>query len=477
MVMGFFGGGFDRLRRKARPTETLGSSGTVILAGFIQRNEKNPKVRDVERWKTFSDQLVNTDVVGASVRYYLNLGSAAKWTVDPADETPAAQDVADFVDEVLRDMETPWTRVVRRGLMYRYWGFGIQEWTAKKREDGKIGLRDIEPRPAHTIERWDTDKETGHVLGVVQLRPQDQKRAYLPRTKIVYVVDDSLSDSPEGLGIARQVSETIQRLVRFQELETIGFETDLRGIPKGRAPYSVLADLKKKKKITEAERVAILEPLTTWIGSHVKSIEAGVMVDSSVYRDTGENKTPSGTPLWDVELMTGGSTGMEAVAAAIERLQREIARLFGTEGILLGGANVGSLALSRDKSHQLAVVVDSALSELKEAYQRDVVETVCILNGIPRELWPSLSPEEMQYHDIEQLTTALGDLATAGAPLAINDPAVNVIRSQMGLPDAPEEDAVDASGRGGGTPPPNPDDLPDPDDPEDPDDLDDIDDE
>ena len=450
MVMGIFGGGLDRLRRKARPTETIGSSGTVVLAGMIQRNEKNAKIQGTERWRTFSDQLANIDVVGASVRYFLNLGSAAKWTVDPADDTPAAQDVADFIDDVLRDMQTPWTRVVRRGLMYRYWGFGIQEWTAKKREDGKIGLLDIEPRPAHTIERWDTDPETGHVLGVVQLKPATQKFAYLPRTKIVYLVDDSLSDSPEGLGIARQISETIQRLQRFQDLEVIGFEADLKGIPKGRAPYSVLADLKAKNKITEVERVAILAPLTDFIENHVKSVKAGLMLDSSVYRGTDEAKTPSSTPLWDVELLTGGGTSVEAVAAAIERLGREIARLFGTEGILLGGANVGSMALSRDKSHQFAVVVDSALSELKEAYQRDIVETVCSLNGIPRELWPSLSPEEMQYHDIEQLTTALGDLATAGAPLAINDPAINVIRSQMGLPDAPEEDAVDASGRGGG---------------------------
>jgi hypothetical protein len=471
MVMGFFGGGIDRLRRKVRPTETIGSSGTVVLAGFIQHNEKNANVRDTARWRTYSDNLANIDVVGASVRYYLNLGTAAKWSLDPADDTPAAQDVADFIDDVIRDMRTPWARVVRRGLMYRYWGFGIQEWTAKKREDGKIGLLDVEARPAHTIERWDRDEDTGHVVGVVQLRPQDQKLAYLPRTKIVYVVDDSLSDSPDGFGIARQISETVQRLQRFQELETIGFETELRGIPKGRAPYAVLDDLKAKKKIKESERVAILAPLKDFIENHIISVKTGVMIDSSVYRATDEGKTPSATPLWDVELMTGGSTGMEAVAAAIERLQREIARLFGTEGILLGGSNVGSLALSRDKSHQLAVVVDSALSELKEAYQRDIVETVCTLNGIPRELWPTLSPEEMQYHDIEQLTTALGDLATAGAPLAINDPAVNVIRSQMGLPDAPEEDAVDASGRSDhlpGDPDPDPDpDLdpePDPDD-------------
>jgi len=448
MANGLFGLG--RLRRRVRPTETVGSSGTVVLSGFIERNETNAKVQGTARWKTFSDHLVNVDVVAASVRYYLNLGQSAKWTLEAADETPAAVETAEFVDDVLRDMRTPWAQVVRRGLMYRYWGFGIQEWTAKKRDDGKIGLLDVEARPAHTIERWDTD-DSGHVVGVVQLMPATQKLAYLPRTKIAYVVDDSLSDSPEGLGIARQLTETATRLQRYQQLETVGFETDLQGVPKARAPYGVLDEMKRIKKITEAERVAILQPLTDFVTQHIRSVETGVMLDSATYRDQGETKAPSGVPLWDVELLTGsGSMSLQAIAAAVERLQREIARLFGTEGILLGGANVGSLALARDKSHQLAVVIDSALTELAQAYQTDLVETICTLNGIARDLWPTLTPEEMQFRDVEQLTAALGDLATAGAPLGPDDPAINVVRSLMGLPDAPEEDEVDASGRGGG---------------------------
>ena len=466
MAKGIFGSGLDRLRRRVRPTETVGSSGTVVLSGYIQRNEKNAKVQGTERWKTFSDHLVNVDVVAASVRYYLNLGQSAKWTLEPADETPAAIEVAEFVDEVLHDMRTPWTRVIRRGLMYRYWGFGIQEWTAKKREDGKIGFLDVEPRPAHTIERWDTDPDTGHILGAIQLKPATQKLAYLPRTKIAYVVDDSLSDSPEGLGIARQITETAIRLQRYQQLETVGFETDLQGIPKIRTPFAVLEALKKKGELSEAAMNAILAPLTEWAQDHIRSVKTAVVLDSATYRGTGESKTPSSTPLWDVELLTGtGSTSLQSMAGAIERLQREIARLFGTEGILLGGANVGSLALARDKSHQLAVVIDSALSELAQVYQRDLVETICSLNGIARELWPTLTPEEMQFRDVEQITAALTDLATAGAPMGPNDPAENVVRSLMGLPDAPEADALDASGRSDhlpGDPDPDPGLEPDP---------------
>lgn len=477
MAAAFFQGISGSIRRSSpAPTETIGTSGTVILAGFIQSREKNPALRDDRRYETYSDILANIDIVGASVRYYLNLATAASWTVEPADaDDPQAVEVADFVEDVLGDMLTPWRRVVRRALMYRYYGFSVQEWTAKSRADGKIGFEDIAARPQSTIERWDTD-DPGNVLGVTQRVDNKLGRAnaevYLPRTKIVYVVDDSLNDSPEGFGLFRHMVETSQRLKRFQDLEAFGFETDLRGIPKGRAPYGVLDSLKKDGLIDDAEAAKILAPLEDFIKKHIKSPELGIMLDSSVYRDEGETRSPSSVPLWDLELLTGGNTSAVAVAAAIERLQREMARIAGTEGLLLGGDKVGSLALSKDKTANFALIVDSALKELTESFQKDVVETLMALNGIDEDLWPKLVPEQIQYRDIEQITGALESLSNAGAPLAPDDPAIDVIRGLLGLPPQPMDDAIlDANLRGTGddppTPPTPPDDQVDPDNPDD----------
>ena len=446
-------------RRSVPPTETVGTSGTVILSGFIVSNEKNTKVNE-DRYQTYSDLLVNVDIIGASVRYYLNLGSKAEWTVEPADDSDAAQEVADFVDEVINDMRTPWYRVVRRSLMHRYYGFSIQEWTAKRREDGRIGLLDIEARPQHTIERWDTDPG-GHVEGMVQRAPTTGEELYLPRAKVIYVVDDSLADSPEGLGLFRHMAETAARLQRYQVLEKFGFENDLRGIPKGRAPYAHLRDAVKANRLTEAERATILAPLEGFIKKHLTNPELGIAIDSEVWRGRGEDATPSSTPLWDLELLTGGTTGIAAVGNAIERLQRELARLAGTEGLLLGGDKVGSLALSRDKTQNFALVVDSALTELREVYDKDVIGTIMLLNGIPDDLWPVFKVEQIQYRDVEQISGVLVDLGQAGAPLLPGDPAINVLRSLLGLPDQPEPDLEDLNLRGGaGGGDPNPDDLP-----------------
>ena len=60
-----------------------------------------------------------------------------------------------------------WARIVRRAAMYRFYGFSIQEWTAKRRPDGLLTLADVAPRSQMTIERWDMLTD-GSIQGVVQ---------------------------------------------------------------------------------------------------------------------------------------------------------------------------------------------------------------------------------------------------------------------------------------------------------------------
>lgn len=448
---------FERLRgnRRPAPTQTIGVGGTVVIGGWIQETETNALVRGRQRYRTYSNLLANVSIVAAGCRYFLNLISHATWTVEPADESAEAEEIAELLEAVLYDMETPWARVVRRMAMYRYYGFSVSEWTAKRREDGAIGFLDVEPRPQSTIERWDVD-EHGRVEGMTQRRPKDQAEIYLPRQKVVYVVDDSLSDSPEGLGLFRHLVEPSQRLQRYQMLEAFGFETDLRGIPKIFAPIGELNRLVKQQALTAKEKADILEPLEKFAENHIKSPELSVLLDSATYLGNDENATPSSVRQYDVELLQGSASGgLDAMARAIERINREMARIMGVEGLLLGGEKVGSQALSTDKSHNFYLIVDSSLNEIQEAVEKDLVEPFMRLNGFDPALQPEATPQKVSFQDIEQVTGALESMARSGATLAPDDPVINVVRSLMNLPDQPELDlAIDASGRGRGAPEP-----------------------
>ncbi len=434
----FFRGVFDR--KSTPPTEAGGVPGTAIFGGFIERREESPKLADnFDRYKTFSDLITNVSIVAAGVRFFLNLVAKAGWKVEPADDSPLAAEIAEFIDFALHDMATPWTRVVRITAAYRLYGFSVQEWIAKRNDDGRIGLRDIQARPQYTIEKWDTE-EDGSVIGVMQRSPQTGEELYLERGKLLYAVDDSLSDSPEGLGLLRHLVEPSIRLRRFEQLEGFGYETDLRGIPFGKAPIAELNKLVKAGTITSAQAKEALAPIQTFIQKHIQTPSLGLVLDSSTYLSEDEAARPSNVPQWDLNLLSSsGGTSLDAAARTIERINREMARILGVEHLLLGGDGKGSLALSRDKTQNFGLIIDSTLTELEWVMQRDVVRVLVMLNGWPEELTPRLKTEQVQYRDVEQITQAIRDLADSGAPLMPGDPVVDEIRDLLGLSKVPQE--------------------------------------
>lgn len=434
----FFGGLLGGRRdTKVRPTETVGHIGTAIYGGFVVSNEVESSLQDRARFQTFSQILANCSIVAASTRYFLNLIGGADWSFVPADH-PRGSEYADLAEEILTiDPYTPFARQVRRAAMYRFYGFSIQEWTARRRADGILTLRDVAARAQITIERWDLNLD-GTVNGVVQRNPQDQQEVYLPRGKIVYLVDDSLNDSPEGLGLFRHVVESARRLERYEQLEGFGFESDLRGIPIGRAPYSELAQRLRSGEITIEQAREAVAPLENFIKNHIKKPDLGLMMDSTVFTGQDEERNPSATPKFDLSLLTGSATTLPDAARAIERVNREIARVLGTESLLLGSGE-GSLALARDKTHQFALVVDAALVEIGAAFRRDLLDVIWKLNGWDPETRPELTARSVSYRDVEQVARSLREMSLAGAVLPPDDPAINEVRALLGL--SPQRDA------------------------------------
>lgn len=419
-------------RAKVSPTETIGAPGTAIFGGFVDENEKDGSLVGTERYRTFSELLANVSIVAAGTRYFLNLVAKSGWKFEAADH-PDGQRFAELAEEyLLDDPRTPWHRIVRRAAMYRFYGFSVQEWTAQRRPDGGISMKDIAPRAQFTIDRWDIDDE-GFVRGVVQRSPQTSADLYLPRQKLVYLVDDTLSDSPMGLGLFRHLVDPARRLQRYEQLEGWGFETDLRGTPIGFGPYEELREAQASGDLTLAQRAQIEAPMRDFIENHVRNPKLGLLLDSMTYTTTDEAQRPSNQRKWDIDLLKATAGTQKEVAEAIERLNLEMARVLGVEGMLLGGAKVGSLALSRDKTHNFFLIVDGTLAELAASFKPDLLERLWELNGWPPEAMPTMKPEVVRFKDIEQITESLRDMALAGAVLAPDDPAIGEVRDLLGL--------------------------------------------
>lgn len=427
--------GIQSTSQRVRPTQTEGGPSYSVYSGYLQREEKNKDLAETRaRYILYSNFLANTLIVGAGVRYFLDLVAKAKWNAIPSDpDNDDAVEAAEFMMEVLEDTRTPWRRIVRRAAMYKFYGFSIQEWTAKKREDGRFGFLDIEPRAQQTIERWDTDR-TGRVMGIVQRIPQDSFEAYIPRGKLVYVVDDSLTDSPEGLGIFRHMVDEINRLKRFEQLEGFGYETDMRGVPIGYAPLMDLQQKVDEGKLKASQAKSMIDSIRLFMEKHIKGASNGVILESEPYRDEGDNATPAGSAKkFSVELLDAGQMGHEAIGTAIERSYRMLAVLLGVEELLLGLDGTGSFAMSKNKTQKLFLLVQSTMRELEEQFQRDLVDVIWALNGLPDELKPKLEAENVQFKDIEEIAGALRDLASAGIVVTKDDELAREVFQTMGL--------------------------------------------
>ncbi len=429
-------------REPPKPTRQQGVPGFVVLGGFLSQNERNPKLAAGQRWITAADLLTNISIIAASVRYMLNLIARPAWRFDPVDESAPAKEAAEFAQSVLDDVRGSWTGTVRRMALYRFHGFGIHEWVAKKRDDGKIGIEAIYVRPCHTINRWDMN-ETGEVLGVQQRRPQDGTEVYLPRGKVIYLVDDSLTDSPEGMGWFRHLVEPAERLKQLLSIEVMGFERDLSGIPVGRAPIAEINSLVGQsingKVFKQADADAMIEGIKRFVTAEVRKPNTGLLMDSETYvanTDTGENI--SSQYKWDVELLTGEQSSIDAMAKAVERLEYSMSLVMGTESMLVGRGGEGSRALSEDKSRNLYLQAESTLEDMCEFVKRDLLGPVWALNGLDDALMPMPKTESVAFKDAEKIAKVLAELSTAGAVLAPDDPAIDDLRSLLDLPPMPK---------------------------------------
>lgn len=425
----------------AQPTKALGTGGTAVYGGIPDTHELARDMQGLERWATFNDLKHNVDVVSTGLRRVLTLVKGTTWRVQPAEidgvVSPQAEQIAADIERILlapRALARPFSKVVARQFLAVYDGAAVSEWIAKKRPDGLVGFADIQPRPIHTIERWDVLPD-GTLRGVWQRSPWNGQEIYLPRGKIVYTVDSDLSDSPDGTGLLRHVAETARQLKHLEKIEGWQLETDLGGTPVARLPLGELETLAADGDISPAVVAAKVKGARDFITNRFANPGRGLVLPSDLYVNT--DKTLTSTAKYDLEILPSQVSGFAALAASIDRKTRQIAWILGVEGILLGGDGRGTNALAKDKTAAMVQLITSGLDDVAESLDESVVTPLMLLNGWPLELQPKLVPAAVQLSDVEQICDALESLAAAA--LSPDDPVVNEVRALVGVSPIPQE--------------------------------------
>lgn len=440
--MDYFGSFWaGKTKGKVAATQEAGKSSTAIQGGVIVSQEQNSRLRGVQKYKTFENNAANIDIVFASLRVYMSLLAASSWTAEPFDNDAKSQEIADDLMSFIHEMDQPFVEIVKSAAMFKFNGFSWLEMTAAKRKDGKIGFSSIESRPCKTIVRWDVD-DSGQVNGVGQLLPLTSSIAYIPRWKSIYLVENTLTDSPEGFGYFRSIAENCLSLQEIQISERMGVNRDLRGIPIGRAPFAAM----KEAGLSDEQIEAAVAPLTEFVTLQQKGETTGAILESATYTSQNESQTGSsysftGNKQYDLELLQSQSNGLGDVDRIIRRKNYEIARSLGTEVLLVGdSSSSGSLALSRDKSANLLLAVNGLLQELADQFNKDLVEFIGRLNGWDMDRLPILTPSEVSQRSVEETIEALKNLAPLGIQINREDDAAKEIFRMLDL--TPLDDSV-----------------------------------
>jgi hypothetical protein len=422
----------------AKAKTPAGSDGVASYGGYLQSGESHSALVGSRKWLTYTNAL-NESIVSTGARYFGNLLAGTKWHAEPneAGGSDAQRGVEIVTAGLLNaNMGKPWPLVVRKAAMYRYWGFSLHATALKRRRDGLVVFSAIEHRPQHTIEKW-LRKDERSVWEAVEQRTRMGTLYEIPLDECFYCVDDTLGDSPDGVGLLRHVIEPVRRLGLYQGLEGIAYQTDMGGMPVVRAPLGEI--IAQTGTTSAAEAGAAVNAATAAIrdvvANRIKSPEQQMyaLLDSATY--TAPDKAISGVPKWALEIVQSTTNGLPAINEVIKRLNFEIARVLGIDFALVG-ADGGSYSMHEDKTSMFATMLSVTLNEMS-AFAAPLARRLVRMNGLdPDTATPRLVAEPISTESVLSAAQALAALSTAGLHPA--DPARAVLRSRMQLPPEPE---------------------------------------
>lgn len=418
---------------KATPIDTdfaeTGSSGlnrwgNNVTEEFVTHLQY-PKAAGV--YKEMSD---NDPTIGAVLYMAEQLIKKAGWGVQAASDSEADKAAADFLESCMHDMSTTWDNTISDILSLIPYGFSFHEIVYKVRkgpdapdsksrskyDDGRIGWAKIPSRSQHSLYGWEF-AENGDVKAFIQQAPPDYKISTIPLSKGLLFRTKIARDNPEGRSLLRNAYRPWYFKKRIEEIEGIGIERDLAGLP----------------VITPPEDSHIWDP-TNAEGSRMKAIAERLV--SNIRRDRSEGVVlPYG---WELKLLSTGGSRQFDTNAIINRYDNRIAITLLADIVMMGGDKVGSFALGEVKKSLLAASLESIVQHIADVFNKYAVPKLFSFNyfaGITE--LPKIIPGEVETPELKDMAFLL---RAGGLNVRKDLPLMNLIRELISLDPLTQEE-------------------------------------
>lgn len=390
-----------------------------------------PELNGLKGIKVYKEMASNDDTVGSILFAIKMLIRNVTWTVEPGGPSAKDQQAATFIEENMDDMSTTWTDTISEILSFLTYGWSYHEIVYKRRmgasrnkqlkskfSDGLIGWQKLPIRAQDTLYKWEYDNDD-NLVGMTQQPPPSFEMLTIPLSKALLFRTESSKDNPEGRSILRTAYRSWYFKRRIQEIEAIGIERDLAGLPVIYVPEDIhIFDQEDE----EAQK--IFAACTTMVKNIRRNEFEGLVLPSD----------------YKMELLASAGTRQLDPGLVIQRYSTAIAQTVMADFIMLGHEGVGSFALSADKTELFSTAIGAYLDIICETFNNHAIPQLIDLNGTHFNGltdYPVLRHGDVDNRDLTALGTFLKDMVGTG--IIIPDESLeDFVRDAANLPERTE---------------------------------------
>jgi phage gp29-like protein len=405
----------------------LGSSGLRRSGGTITE-EFLANLQGVKGFKVYREMRDNDPVIGAMLYAIDKVITRLEWHVEGDDERTAV-----FVQECLDDMSDSWDATLQNILSMLVYGWSFHEIVYKIRggltddprtnsrfKDHRIGWRKWPVRAQETLQEWMID-ERGGIQGMVQIDPSGGGLHRIPIEKALLFRTTTNRNNPEGYSLLRNAYRPWFYKRRIEEIEAVGIERDLAGLPMAFVPPEYLMNT------ANPAQKAVLQAITD-IVQNVKRNEQEGIVFPAAYDEQGNR-------VFDLQLLSASGGRQFDTGAVIQRYDQRIAMSLLSDFLLLGSDRVGSFALGTAKIDLWTLAVDSIAKTIAEVVNQYAIPRLLTLNAMRTDKLPYLTYGQVSSVELSDVADYVSKLVGVGAIMP--DPQLEEHLRQLGdLPDS-----------------------------------------
>lgn len=405
----------------------LGRIGQRRYGGTIYE-EFLPELRGKRGIAVYNEMADNDDIVGAILFAIEMLIKQCDWNIEPGGDSAKDIEAAEFVESCMNDMDKTWIDTVSEILSFLTFGWSFHEIVYKRRmgntkdgktrskyTDGLIGWRKLPTRAQETLYQWEYDNND-NLIGMTQMPPPSYELYTIPTTKALLFRTKSRKDNPEGRSILRNAYRPWYFKRRIQEIEGIGIERDLAGLPVLHAP----------------------ENLDIWDPNNADALKIRTDLENMVRRIRRDEMEGVVLPYgYELELLSSGGSRQFDTNAVINRYDTRIAMTVLADFIFLGHQESGSWALSSDKTELFAMACGAFLDIICETFNSQGIPQLIDINGEHFKGisdYPKMTHGDIEDADITKVSSFVKDMTGIGI-LVPDDGLEDYIRQVGHLPE------------------------------------------